>query len=276
MSGAKGSEGFAARPIVVQSAAKQIARQIREGIASGSWEPGERLLTEHELAEAFGVSRGTVREALRLLSASNLVESMRGATGGTFVALPDPEAVAEQLGDLMALWFRAGSLSIAEVDRARFATEREVVRLAATNRTEEDLEALGAAVEESQNAELSFDEWLATDIDFHTALSRAAKNRILELTMTAIHVVRPRTNTLLVEGLERGPVIEQHRMILRAVRDGDADSAEEAFVEHHDHLTEIRRRVLPSADSEANLPISGLRPEDHPPSQVRGRRIRKV
>lgn len=260
--------GFRPKPIDARSAATQIADQLREAITSGTYGPGEKLPTEHELAESFNVSRGTIREALRALSAAQLVESTRGATGGTFVALPEPEAIGEQIGDLIAIWFRAGNVSLAEVDHARDVVERECVALAAKNRTEADLAAIRTAVEDSRNPDLDLDAWLETDLRFHIAISRAAKNHILQLAMTAIHMVRPRTNTLLIKVLEREPVSEQHWAIYEAIRDRDSERAVSAFMMHFQHLGHVQSQAL--ADRGAHeVTIRDIQSEDHPARPLR-------
>lgn len=241
-------------------------------MADGTYPPGHKLPPEHELAQLFGVSRGTIREGLRLLAAARMVESTRGASGGTFVVLPEPDAMAEQIGDAIALWFRAGNVSLAEIDQARSVVERACVRLAALNRTESDLASLRAAVEESRNENLDLDEWLATDLDFHIAISRSAKNAVLELAMTAIHMVRPRTNTQLISALEREPVSQQHWLIYEAIRDGDPDEAEAAFEAHFGHLVDVQRKALDDR-SAAEITLSQLG-EDHPPRAVLDRRRR--
>lgn len=141
-----GLRGFVARPITRSSAATQIADQLKSAITDGSWPPGQFLPTELESAANYGVSRGTVREAMRMLSATNLVATTRGAVGGTFVAVPQPEAVAQQVGDAIALWFRAGNVSLADVDHARDVVERECVRLAAVQRTNPDRPTPGSEV----------------------------------------------------------------------------------------------------------------------------------
>lgn len=261
--------GFQAQPITTRSAAEQIAEQLRAGIKDGSWALGERLPTEQQLAETYNVSRGTIREALRFLSSTNMVETTRGATGGTFVALPQPDAVAEQVGDAIALWFQAGNVSLSDVDHARNVVERECVRLAATHRTEADLVAIRKAVEDCRNPEM--DEWLAADLEFHIAVSRAARNAILELAMTAIHMVRPRTNTILISALESQPVYEQHLAIYEAIRDGDPEAAVRAFAAHFDHLSSVQAQAL-GAEGTPELAIAEIPSEDHPARIVLERR----
>jgi DNA-binding FadR family transcriptional regulator len=262
---------FEPQPVNVRGAADQIAEQLRGAITEGTYSAGERLPSEADMAERFGVSRGTIREALRLLAASNLVRSARGAMGGTFVTLPEPETVAEQIGDLIALWFRAGNVSLAEVDYARNVIERECVRLAAEHRTEDDLAAMRRAVEDSRQPGLLLDEWLAMDLEFHVAISRAAKNSVLEFAMTAIHMVRPRTNTLLNEVLRPEPISEQHWTIYEAIRDRLPEQAVAAFAVHFDYLAEVQRTALADRDAK-ELTISDIAPEHHPAPDVLRRR----
>lgn len=265
-----GTRSFAPRPLTLRGASVQIADQLRAAIADGELRPGDRLPPETQLAQEFGVSRGTVREAMRLLAAGNLITSTRGAMGGTFVALPVAEKVAEQIGDLIALWFRAGDVSLAEVNHAREVLEYECVRLAALNRTEDDLAAMRLPVEESRDPELDIDEWLATDIEFHTAISKAAGNRILELAMTAVHLVRPLTNTVLLGTLEREPVSDQHWAMYEAIRDRDPERAVAAFSGHAEYLNRVQAAALAERDS-MDVSLANIPPEPHPPAIVRRR-----
>ncbi|MEA2178950.1 MAG: GntR family transcriptional regulator, transcriptional repressor for pyruvate dehydrogenase complex [Solirubrobacteraceae bacterium] len=256
--------GFEPQPVRRTGAAAQIAEQIRGAIRSGRLAAGERLPAEHQLAEEFEVSRGTVREAMKILSAAQLVEANRGATGGTFIALPEPDAVAEALGETIELWFQAGNTSAAEVDQARLWIERGCMRVAAENRTEEDLDAIAEALEAGSDPSIDTDLFLAYDLEFHVAISRAAHNAVMELAMTAIHLARPRTNTLLIAVLERAraPVVAQHHVILDAIRSGDPDAAERAFVAHMDYMTGVQREALEHRDAR-DIPIGSLT-ETHP------------
>lgn len=258
------AERFAPRPVSTKSAAAQIADQIRAGVAGGKLVAGERLPAEHELATQFGVSRATVREAIKILAASQLVQSTRGAGGGTFIVLPDPDFAASTLGEMIWLWFQSGDISLAEVDGARAWVERGCVRLAAENRTDADLAVIKRFVDDARDPAISMDEWLALDIEFHVAISRAAKNRVLELAMTAIHLARPRTNTLLMAVLDREPVVRQHHAIWEAIRDGDPDAAERAFIAHSAHLAAVQEEALASRDAK-EISIAALSEEMHPP-----------
>lgn len=236
------------KPESRRGAAKALADHIREAVTSGSLQPGDKLPAEQDLAASFNVARGTVREALRVLGANGLVQSTRGSKGGTFVTVPDSEWVAEQLSDLLGLWFQVGNISLADVNDARAALERECVSRAALNRTEPDLSEMRSSIEKSRMPDISDDEFIAADLEFHTAVSGAAKNEVLALAMSAVHLVRPRTNRLLLRGIDRPTIADQHWAIYEAIRDKDPDRAVICFHAHIAHLSTLQRAVLADSD----------------------------
>jgi GntR family transcriptional repressor for pyruvate dehydrogenase complex len=242
-----------------RDASGQIARQLRSAISSGVWTPGERLPSEQALADTFDVSRATAREGLKLLSASGLVTSARGSNGGTFVAIPNVDDIAEQLGDSIRLWYRAGNVSLHDVDEARWVLEMQCVDLAARRRTAEDLAAIKKPVEESRDFTMDITDWLDLDLEFHTAVSRAAKNKILELAMMSIHLSRPATNSVFVELLDRERVTNQHEAIYLAIEAGDPERAQTAFQNHVTYLDDTRRDALAEQDS-SDVMVSSLPP----------------
>ncbi|WNV75206.1 FadR/GntR family transcriptional regulator [Geodermatophilus sp. DSM 44513] len=259
------AEVLAVQPVFVRTAAGQVVDQLRAAIIDGRLRSGDRLPSEQQLAQDFGVSRGTVREAIRTLAASNLVTSTRGATGGTFVTTPRAGELAERIGEQIGLWFRAGNISLAEVQHARHVLERECVALAALHRTEEDLSAMRRPIETSRDPTLGEDAWLATDVEFHTAVSKSAKNSILELAMTAVHLVRPRTNRLLLKELRRDCIADQHWAMYEGIRDRDAEAATAAFEQHFSYLHEMQQRALADADAE-RMPVLDIPAEAGPAS----------
>ncbi|MEU1302045.1 FadR/GntR family transcriptional regulator [Streptomyces shenzhenensis] len=253
------ADGTAFKPeaLTRRDASGQIAKQLREAIVRGQWKPGDRLPTEQELATIFDVARGTAREALKHLVASGMVSSARGSGGGTYVVVPAAEDVASRLSEAIMLWFRAGDVSVGEVDEARMALEMQCVALAAERRTEADLEAMTATLARAQDPGIDMTAWLAADLEFHTAITRAAGNRILELAMTSVHLVRPLTNTVFVDLLDRGLIQAQHTAIFEAIRDQDPARARARLLDHVSHLAEVRAQAL--ADRAADeVPISSL------------------
>ena len=256
-------EPFSPRPITTASAAEQIADQIRMGILRGQLQPGQRLPAEAELATEYSVSRGTIRETMKLLSAQQLVQTSRGAAGGTFVRVPERGTAAAALGETIALWFNAGSTSLAEVNAAREWIERGCVQLAVAHRDERDLEAIRTTVEAMEAGGIDMDDMLAIDIEFHEAIAAAAGNSVLELAMTAILLMRPFTNTMLVPHLGIEEVATQHRAIYEALLAGDERAALEAFDGHMSYLAEVRERAL-SDRREEDVQIATLSNEAHP------------
>ena len=235
---------FEPQPLGRRDASGQIARQLRNAIKAGVWSPGEKLPSEVELAETFDVARATAREGLKLLSATGLVVSSRGSNGGTFVAVPDAQEVAAQLSEAIQLWYRAGNVSLRDVDEARWVLEMHCVELAALRRSDDDLVAIRTPVEAGKDYSLPMAEWLDLDLEFHSAITRAARNKILELAMTSVHLARPATNSVFVDQLDRGRVAHQHEQIYLAIAAGDAEAARAAFQKHVEYLDETRRIAL--------------------------------
>ena len=103
--------------IVKASISKQIAEQLRAAIVAGQFKIGQRLPTEDELAQRFGVSRPSVREALKRLAAQNLVRAKRGPTGGNFVVQPSYAELAESLSGAATLLVGIGPLALKKSSR---------------------------------------------------------------------------------------------------------------------------------------------------------------
>ena len=239
------NRAFTPTALVHKAASWQIAKQLRSAIAAGVWRPGERLPTELELADMFNVSRNTAREALKLLTATGLLTSVRGGTGGgTYVAIPDSDDIAELLGDAIRLWFRAGDVTVHDVDEARRVLEEFSVTMAAQRHTPEDLVAIHRPVLASRDFDMDIAEWLGLDLEFHTAITRAAHNPILELAMTSVHLIRPVTNRIFVDRLDRRSVTEQHEQMYEAIAIGDPVKSRAAFTAHIGYLDSVRSEVL--------------------------------
>jgi GntR family transcriptional repressor for pyruvate dehydrogenase complex len=101
--------------------------------------------------------------------------------------------------------------------------------------------------------------WLAADVEFHTAIAVAAKNGIIELAMTAVHLVRPRTNTLLLGKLEKAPVWQQHEVIYQAIEAQKPDAAVAALDAHVDYLASVQ--ASDATGNAVDLPLAQLTPQ---------------
>src|SRR5688500_7271841 len=160
--------GFPA--LVTESLAKQIAENIGSAIIEGRLKVNERLPTEEELARQFGVSRPTIREALKRLAAQKLILSRRGPSGGTFVNKLSLEEVGSTLATYSTLLVSMGEFDLAEIAQARSELERICARLAAANRDESHLAILRAELEVQRDAAISDVDFCASDVRFHRAL----------------------------------------------------------------------------------------------------------
>jgi GntR family transcriptional regulator, transcriptional repressor for pyruvate dehydrogenase complex len=247
---------FRGKTIASSTAAEQIARQLRTALLTGHIRPMERLGTEPAMAQDFGVSRATVREAIRILRGQGIVQTRRGAKGGHFLVSPQTDVLAESVGESLGLWFDAGTISVAEVDEARNIVEGACVRLAAERRSEAHLAEMAAVLRGSAQRPQSLAAFLEFDVRFHGTIARAAQNRLLELPMTAIHKVRSRTNRLLRQH-DRPVVIEQHTRIFEAIRDRDPDGAERAFLDHAHHIAREREAAAGAGERSASEIVIG-------------------
>ncbi len=224
-------------PVVATSVTKQIAEQIRESIFDGRLKADDRLPTEHELADQFSVSRPTIREALKLLAAQNLIRSRRGPTGGTFVKRPTEEEARADLTTAATLLVSLGEFDLAEIAEARHELELVCGRLAAQNRQPRHLEQMAAEITVQKDPELSDEAFCASDVRFHRALVDAAGNSVLGFVMyTVIEALQPVENMVIFRFRERQKIIGQHEKILAAITDASIKRTEKAITKQMNYL----------------------------------------
>src|SRR5512140_64979 len=136
------------RPIRPARAFEEIAAQIRAELAEGRLRVGSRLPSERALSEQFGVSRNTLREALRSLEHAGLIRLQKGAHGGAFISERSGDAIIAGLMDM----YHLGAIRPAQLTEARIWLEEIIVREACRRATEQDFEALEANVREAEEA----------------------------------------------------------------------------------------------------------------------------
>lgn len=205
----------------------QVIDQLREAVRQGEWPVGNRIPTEPELATTLGVGRNTIREAVRALSHSGLLEVRQG--DGTYV-----RATSEVSGAIRRL---CGS-ELREVLQVRRMLEVEAARLAATDRTEDELTHLRElhAQRDKAQAESRFADFVQTDADFHLAVVACAHNTLLTelyrgLTEAITASVAATTHK------ELGPAEHiEHRGIIEAIADRDPPRAAAEAAQFLDEL----------------------------------------
>jgi GntR family transcriptional repressor for pyruvate dehydrogenase complex len=228
------------KPQPVARAREQVETQIREAILSGTFKRGEKLPSEAELAESFAVSRTTVREALRSLAAAGLIFKVPGASGGSFVQVIDYRSLGGVLGDSIVNTLRLGTVEYDEVAQVRYLLEVPSAKLAAANRTEEDVETLRSIVDRQKEITFDHPDVSRLDIDFHSAIGDASDNRVLASFVTALHqAIRP----VLAKHLDAKAgrdTVRQHAAIVKAISAGDAEAAAGAMEKHLNYLQKLR------------------------------------
>ncbi len=231
--------GLKYEPLVTESLAKQIAETIRQAIVCGDLKVDERLPTEPELADRFGVSRPTIREALKRLAAQNLIRSRRGPAGGTFVNRPDSLEAKDSLVNMTSLLTSMGEFNLSDVAEARRELELVCVRLAATRREQSHLNAMLFEVSMQKTVGLSDQDFCASDVRFHRAIVDATGNSMLQFSMaTVIEAMQPIVNLIVSRFWDKEKTVHQHERILAAIEAGDAEAAATAISEQMDDLQE--------------------------------------
>ncbi|AMS44886.1 FadR/GntR family transcriptional regulator (plasmid) [Aminobacter sp. NyZ550] len=212
--------------VVRTGVARQVADKIRAAILDGRLQIDERLPTEEDLAKSFGISRPTVREALKRLAAQNLIRSQRGPTGGTFVSRPDPEGLSSAITGAATLLVGVGAFDIDEIISARLETEAICCRLACERRSDADLAAMRAEITLQRSKLLSDEDFCASDVRFHRAVVQAAGNGPLSLMMyTVVEAFMPITNMIVSHVRERSTVADFHEKLAGAIEARDASDA---------------------------------------------------
>lgn len=166
-----------ARP--VRSAPEQIGTAVKEWILDGTLHPGDRLPSEEQMAKMFGVSRPTVREALRELRSNHLLSSGRGRTGGYRVAEVSVRTLGASVAEAISLSLQMQTLTYAQLFDVRVALELQAAASAAELRTDEELDRLRAALAELLQLPSDPEEVLARDLTFHRTLAESSHNPLL-------------------------------------------------------------------------------------------------
>lgn len=222
-------------PAKPRRAFDDIIDQVRGMLRSGELRPGQKLPSERDFALQLGVSRNTVREALRMLEIAGLVSLKKGHTGGAFVTASTTDAVSQGISDGLTLT----EFSIADLMESRIALETFIVRKAATEITEAELDELEASVAEAKRVADTgdFPAQLTAHLDFHRRLAEAARNPILS------SLAKPLLGLTHELALRVGPksaesIWEERQQVIEALRNRDPDAAakivEQYIIESHE------------------------------------------
>lgn len=241
VSGAERSALDALRPIDrvpqvplrrVRKSYEQVADQLRDLIVTGRLPQGGRLPTEAVLAREVGVSRATVREALRLLAAQGLIRTAKGQGGGSYATMPTVDHISQALSSNITLLADARDLTLEELIEARVLLEVPAARLAARRRAEGDVDRLRATIPADRPA-LGTQEEFVHNRDFHATLIECCGNRLLQI--AAQPVFSALQTSLSRSGLPRvfhRSIHAHHLLIAEAIDAGDEDGAASEMDDH--------------------------------------------
>ncbi|MGN6793039.1 MAG: FadR/GntR family transcriptional regulator [Streptosporangiaceae bacterium] len=223
-----------------------IVSQILDGIRNGAFGPGTVLPSERNLAERFGVSRGSVREAIRSLEYAGVLDVRTGS--GTYVT----EAGASKASALRARAALAGEHSPLDLVVARRAVESVCAGLAASNRSAADIDQLRRLIEVQEDLLLRGEETAEVDLSFHVAVASACRNPVLVMLYERIAEIMRQGIWLDLRRRSRASAgtpqvyLDQHRATLAAIEKGDAAAASRSV---EAHIDAVEQRLLAEIDS---------------------------
>ena len=172
------------RRVQVARAFEDIAGQIRQELLQGRLRAGDRLPPERELAVQFGVSRNTLREALRSLEIAGLITLRKGASGGAFVNDTNGDTVVASIQDMFSL----GAVTTEQITQARISIESAIIRAACEVHTAGDIKRLRENLDLAAEATRRNDFFARANVhlEFHMILAKATRNPILIVVMEGL------------------------------------------------------------------------------------------
>jgi GntR family transcriptional regulator, transcriptional repressor for pyruvate dehydrogenase complex len=231
-------------PIERKKVYELVAERLVREISDRRLNPGDELPRERHLAQAYRVGRSSVREALRMLESRGLI----AAPGGGRLVVAD---YANPLHRSLALLLELHDSDLRELFEVRRILEVESAGLAARRRTDQDLAAMRAAVEDMRQGLASPEQYVGGDVHFHMAVAAATHNRMATHMMQAIRELLHRA-LLSIYHIPGSPErsLGQHRQILAAVAAGRVEQARQRMRQHLLAVEEDVEQALRTAAGE--------------------------
>ncbi len=231
------------QPIKKTRLAEEVADRVRMLILDGTFPPGRQLPSERLLSERFGVSRGSIRDALRMLEMIGLLETRHGQ--GTF---PHELTVDRLVAPLASVMTYRQDLRDELLDVRRMF-EPAVARVAAVRATEEDFADLERILNAQRRKLKSGGLAIVEDTAFHAALARSTGNRVVMSNMSTLNDLLVESRKLALKQKGRSErSIQGHEAVVAALRCRDAGRAERAMYNHIDQIADLQLHVhMPSS-----------------------------
>ncbi len=214
------------QPVKKVNVSNEVFKQLKQMLLRGDVKPGEKFLSENELADAFGVSRMTARQAVQKLVVLGLLETRLGE--GSFVKEVQPGMLMNQI--IPAIYLSENSLL--EVFEFRTVVEGKVAEIAANKATAEDIEELEEIWGEIQSCKEDEQQFARMDMAFHVKLAKISKNSILSVTYGIINdaMKMAMEQIVSISGTKDG--IHYHGLILEAIKEANGEKARKIMTEH--------------------------------------------
>jgi DNA-binding FadR family transcriptional regulator len=233
--------------VVPETASDSAVRHIRALIFAGELGPGDRLPPERDLCTHLGISRMTLRLALKVLESTGYIYTTRGSHGGSRVT------DADSLSQCWNLWMHRHAADVSDIFEFRTTVETRLAWLAADRRTDDDIAMIEQAAERERNPK----DWSAivrADMDIHRSIARAARSPRLERAMMEARGELFIPVDLARLGETRPSVHHTHQAILEAIRQRDGAEAAEQMRRHIEIVKDLTYRAL---DSQGLTPAAG-------------------
>jgi len=219
----------------------EIARRLVELFATDSFEPGQRMPSERQLAEAFGVGRSAMREALKSLTLMGLLDVRQG--DGTYLRGADSEVLSRAFEWGLLL----GEQRIFDLIEARRHIEIVVARLAAQRRNADTVERLRAALERMRLARGNIAKFVEADIALHLEIAETSGNTAFRAILGSIRaLLRAWITRVVTAGGDESYALDEHVPIVNAIERGDADAAARAMADHLEAAAQRLQSALAS------------------------------
>lgn len=227
-----------AAKITKERISDQIKTILKQGILDGHFKPGDKFPPEVEIAKQYGVSKVSTREALREMESEGLIQKKRGVFGGSFVAEPG----SEKMVDVVSNSFLFGGVTVKDLAEFRQILEPGLAKLAAERRTDADLAAMEACI---QDIEASIENGTPNQtkaIGFHRLIADACHNLFISSLMEALVNVFQQVLAKEPDFETANKDIEYNRLFYKYIKERNGKKAHEIMVRHFDTLEEIIKK----------------------------------
>jgi DNA-binding FadR family transcriptional regulator len=229
-----------AEPSARASTSELVAERLRVHMLTEGLKPGDRLGREEDLARGFGVSRPTLREALRLLSSLHLVRASKGPGGGIFVAATPEQGIGLSVSAAVTSMLEADSIGLDELLDTRLLLEVPLAGLAAQRAGDDELAALRALERELDDANDDLDQIAELDARLHRMIADIGHNRLAgAFAGSIVDVLQPRLAKLIEPAVVEAVLADQARTLIAAIARGDPLAAERAMRDHLVYLQDL-------------------------------------